>query len=80
MTLENVGKHVELDGLISLTKLTASSRIAQVGSQTPVYAVNSEFGALKERNELQRRRVDDVLTKRLQLEKRAKQVGRSGVH
>ena len=46
----------------------------QVGSQTPVYAVNSEFAALKDRNEQQRRRVDDVLTKRLQLEKRAKEV------
>ena len=39
-----------------------------------MYAVNSEFAALKDRNEQQRRRVDDVLTKRLQLEKRAKEV------
>lgn len=39
-----------------------------------MYAVNAEFAALKDRNEQQRRRVDDVLTKRLQLEKRAKEV------
>ena len=56
------------------SRIPALVSLLQVGSQTPVYAVNAEHGTLKERNELQRRRVDDVLTKRLQLEKRAKEV------
>ncbi|GAX82423.1 hypothetical protein CEUSTIGMA_g9851.t1 [Chlamydomonas eustigma] len=44
----------------------------KVGSQTPIYAINAEHNALKDRNEQQRRRVDEILTKRLQIEKRAK--------
>ena len=45
----------------------------KVGSQTPVYAINSEHQQLKERNDQQRRRVDEVLTERLQMEQKAKQ-------
>jgi hypothetical protein len=48
--------------------------LVQVGSQTPIYAINSEHSSLRERNEQQRRRVDDVLTERLQLEQKTKQV------
>lgn len=47
----------------------------QVGSQTPIYAIKQEQEVLRERNEQQRRRVDDVLTERLQLEQKAKGVG-----
>jgi len=45
----------------------------KVGSQAPIYAINAEHAELKQRNEQQRRRVDDVLTERLQLEQKAKQ-------
>ena len=46
----------------------------QVGSQTPTYTITSEHAELKERNDQQRKRVDDVLTNRLQMEQKTKQV------
>nr|AAO92260.1 intraflagellar transport protein component IFT74/72 [Chlamydomonas reinhardtii] len=45
----------------------------KVGSQAPVYVIQQEFAALKDRNEQQRKRVDEVLTERLNLESKAKQ-------
>lgn len=45
----------------------------KVGSQTPIYSITADQNALKERNDMQRRRVDDVLTERLQLEAKIKQ-------
>eukprot|EP00798_Chlamydomonas_sp_ICE-L_P011195 gene11195-18812_t len=44
----------------------------KVGSQTPIYSINADQAALKERNDIQRKRVDEVLTERLQLESKAK--------
>ncbi|KAG1670889.1 hypothetical protein FOA52_000391 [Chlamydomonas sp. UWO 241] len=45
----------------------------KVGSQTPVYSIKEEQAELKTRNEQQRKRVDEVLTERLQLEQKTKQ-------
>lgn len=46
----------------------------QVGSQTPIYMIQQEHSALRERNDQQRKRVDEVLTERLNLEAKAKHV------
>ncbi|KAG2495583.1 hypothetical protein HYH03_006183 [Edaphochlamys debaryana] len=45
----------------------------KVGSQTPIHQIQQEHSALRERNEQQRKRVDEVLTERLNLEAKAKQ-------
>lgn len=47
----------------------------QVGSQTPVHLITAEHVGLKERNEQQRKRVEDIVSERLQLEQKVKQVG-----
>jgi len=44
----------------------------KVGSQTPVYAITAEHAEIKSRNDQQRKRVDEVLTERLQLESKTK--------
>mgnify|MGYP001806990830 CR=1 FL=1 len=43
-----------------------------------MYVIQQEFAALKDRNEQQRKRVDEVLTERLNLESKAKQVRACG--
>lgn len=48
---------------------------SQVGSQTPIFLIQQEHTSLRDRNEQQRKRVDEVLTERLNLEAKAKQVG-----
>ncbi|GIL44084.1 hypothetical protein Vafri_1639 [Volvox africanus] len=45
----------------------------KVGSQTPIFMIQQEHTALRDRNEQQRKRVDEVLTERLNLESKAKQ-------
>lgn len=50
----------------------------QVGSQAPVYVIQQEMSSLRDRNDQQRKRVDEVLTERLNLEAKTKQVGGQG--
>lgn len=49
-------------------------RCVQVGSQTPTYMISQEHGSLKERNDVQRKAVEEVLTARMALESKAKKV------
>jgi hypothetical protein len=51
-----------------------TSVCVQVGSQAPVYVIQQEMTGLRDRNEQQRKRVDEVLTERLNLEAKTKQV------
>jgi hypothetical protein len=53
----------------------ALAHLPQVSSQAPVHVIQGEVATLRERNEQQRKRVDEVLTERLNLEDKAKKVG-----
>lgn len=46
----------------------------QVGSQTPTYIISQEHATLKDRNDQQRKAVEDVVTERINLESKAKKV------
>ena len=46
----------------------------QVGSQTPVYSITAEHAELKARNDSQRKRVEEIVTERLNTESRSKKV------
>jgi intraflagellar transport protein 74 len=54
-----------------------ASHSSQVGSQTPTYLIQQEHAALLQRNEAQKRRVDEVLTERLALEEKTRKAGGS---
>ncbi|MEW5313546.1 MAG: hypothetical protein WDW38_005106 [Sanguina aurantia] len=45
----------------------------KVGSQTPVHLITAEYVGLRERNEQSRKRVEDIVSERLQLEAKVKQ-------
>ncbi|KAL6756806.1 intraflagellar transport protein IFT-71/74 [Haematococcus lacustris] len=44
----------------------------KVGSQTPTYTIQAQNAALRERNDAARKRVDEVLTERLQIEEKCR--------
>lgn len=46
----------------------------KVGSAAPIPSIQSEHNVLKERNDAQKKRVDEILTQRLTMEQKSKQV------
>lgn len=46
----------------------------QAGSHSALHLINAEYAAVKQRNDMQRQRVDEMLTQRLAIEQKTKQV------
>lgn len=55
-----------------------SVRCLQAGSHTPLQHIHAEYAEIRGRNEAQQARVEDILSQRLALEQRTKQVGHQG--
>jgi hypothetical protein len=49
--------------------------VSQAGSHTPLQHIHAEYAEIRGRNEMQQARVEDILSQRLAVEQRTKQVG-----
>jgi hypothetical protein len=50
----------------------------QAGSHTPLQHIHAEYAEIRGRNEMQQARVEDILSQRLAVEQRTKQVSQQG--
>jgi hypothetical protein len=50
------------------------SLVLQAGSHTPLQHIHGEYAEIRGRNEMQQARVEDILSQRLAVEQRTKQV------